>query len=186
MNRRSPVLTALLTALLAAGPALAAGAADVPEPAGYHGEPYKGPVPATLVGAEVIDAARAHALWESKAAAFVDVLPHAPRPEGLPEGTIWHEKPHDTIPGATWLPDTGYQALAPETETYLIDGLKAVSGGDADAPLVFFCKPDCWMSWNAAKRAVEHGYSQVMWFPGGVGGWTDAGWPLEPATPATP
>lgn len=164
----------------------AASGVEVPEPSGYRGAPYKAPVPATLSGAEVIDDAEAHALWESGAAAFVDVLAHAPRPENLPEGTVWHEKPHDSIPGAIWLPDTGYEALAPETLAYLLDGLAGVTAGSRDAPLVFFCKAECWMSWNAAKRAMANGYTKVMWYPGGVDGWADSGWPLEPVVPATP
>jgi rhodanese-related sulfurtransferase len=33
------------------------------------------------------------------------------------------------------------------------------------------------MSWNAAKRAVEYGYTSVYWFPDGMKGWTEAGYP---------
>jgi rhodanese-related sulfurtransferase len=33
------------------------------------------------------------------------------------------------------------------------------------------------MSWNAAKRAVEYGYTAVYWFPGGMQDWTAAGYP---------
>lgn len=160
--------------------------AQVPEPSGYRAAPYKAPVPATLSGAEVIGDAEAHALWDSGAAAFVDVLAHAPRPKDLPEGTLWHEKPHQSIPGATWLPDTGYDRLAPEMLAYLLRGLEAATAGARDAALVLFCKAECWMSWNAAKRAVENGYTRVIWYPGGVDGWAAAGWPLVPVAPATP
>jgi PQQ-dependent catabolism-associated CXXCW motif protein len=172
-----------LAAVLAVGLALPVQA-GVPEPSGYRGEPYRAPVPATLAGATVVGDSEAHRLWEAGTAAFIDVLPHPPRPAALPEGTIWHETPHDSIPGATWLPDTGYEALAPETLAYMLDGLAAASAGQRDAPLVFFCMTDCWMSWNAAKRALEQGYTQVIWYPGGVDGWAAAGWPLEPAMPA--
>lgn len=177
------VAGALLASLALAAPVAAGG--EVPEPTGYRGEPYRAPVPATLAGGEVIGDAEAHALWESHAAVFIDALPHTPRPAGLPEGTIWHEKPHLSIPGALWLPDTGYEALAPETLAYLLHGLETATAGELDAPLVFFCKADCWMSWNAAKRAIENGYSRVMWYPKGVDGWAEAGWPLEPVEPAT-
>ncbi len=172
-----------IAALLAIGLAFSARAAE-PEPAGYRGEPYKAPVPATLAGAEVVDTAGAHALWEA-GAAFVDVLPHPPRPAELPADTIWREPPHRSIPGATWLPDIGYQALAPETLDYMLAGLAMATGGARDADLVFFCKAQCWMSWNAAKRAIEHGYSDVKWYPGGVDGWAEGGWPLEAVQPAT-
>ena len=39
------------------------------------------------------------------------------------------------------------------------------------------------MSWNAAKRALTYGYSQVYWFPEGTDGWDAAGLPLEPSEP---
>ena len=39
------------------------------------------------------------------------------------------------------------------------------------------------MSWNAAKRAVEDGYTRVFWYPDGVDGWAAAGGALEPAEP---
>lgn len=173
-----------LLAALALGIALAANASE-PEPAGYRGEPYKASVPATLAGAEVVDADAARSLWSS-GVRFVDVLPHAPRPADLPADTIWRDPPHQSIPGATWLPDTGYEALAPETLAYMLSGLDVATAGAKDTPLVFFCKADCWMSWNAAKRAMEHGYSKVIWYPGGVDGWAAAGWPLEAVEPATP
>ncbi len=35
------------------------------------------------------------------------------------------------------------------------------------------------MSWNAAKRALEYGFSNVSWYPGGSDGWAKAGLPLE-------
>ena len=58
---------------------------------------------------------------------------------------------------------------------------------DRAAPLVIFCRSDCWMSWNAARRAVALGYSGIQWFPGGIEGWQAAGGaPLVKATPADP
>jgi rhodanese-related sulfurtransferase len=39
------------------------------------------------------------------------------------------------------------------------------------------------MSWNAAKRAVALGYSNIIWYPDGTDGWEKAGLPLTPATP---
>src|SRR5258708_4828866 len=48
----------------------------------------------------VITTAQAQALWQSHAAAFIDVLPRPPRPANLPAGTIWHEKPRNDIPGS--------------------------------------------------------------------------------------
>lgn len=172
--------TALLAALLLPGMALAQA---VPEPEGYRGAPYAAPVPEGLDGATTVDAEEAHRLWESGEVAFIDVLPREPKPPDLPEGTIWRERPHDSIPGATWLPNVGYEALAPQEQAYLEGGLLALTGGDPARPVLFFCKTNCWMSWNAAKRTLALGYRDVLWFPGGADGWAGAGYATEPAQP---
>ena len=112
-------------AVLAVLLALPAAAQSVSEPDGYRGEPYRAPVPATLQGAQVIDGAQALDLHDEGQAVFIDVFPRTLRPEGLPEGTIWREPPHQTIPGAIWLWNTGYQALSPEEETRIAEGYLA-------------------------------------------------------------
>lgn len=155
--------------------------AQAPEPADFRGEPYRAPVPATLAGARVVSPSEAVALHQ-RGVAFIDVLPRQNRPENLPEATIWRMPPHLTIPGALWLHDTGYQRISSDEAARLADGLSRASHGDKAAPLVIFCKTDCWMSWNAAKRAVALGYSAVIWFPEGVEGWQAQGGKLT--TPA--
>jgi PQQ-dependent catabolism-associated CXXCW motif protein len=115
--------------------------------------------------------------------ATVDVLPHAPRPANLPPGTIWREKPRQNIPGSSWLPDTGYGALAPVTENYLRTNLARVTGGDRTKTLVVYCLRDCWMSWNAAKRILAMGYANVVWYPDGTDGWVEANLPLRESMP---
>jgi len=162
---------------------LALAAAAPPEPAGYRNEAYRGPTPATLSGAKVLTSAEAHALWMNKGAVFIDVLPQAPRPKNLPKDVLWRDKPRDDIPGSLWLPDTGYGELAPSMLGYFAAGLKQASGGDLNRTLAFYCKRDCWMSWNAAKRALTLGYKSVDWYPDGADGWRDAGYPLERRTP---
>lgn len=149
------------------------------EPSGFRGPPYQAPVPATLSGARTIDAARAEALHDA-GVAFVDVYPRQKRPPGLPEGTIWRGAPHQTIPGAHWLYDTGYDRLSAPESQRLAGGLGRILA-DQDTPVVIFCRVDCWMGWNAAKRAVQMGYRNVMWFPGGVDDWLMQGRDLAPA-----
>jgi PQQ-dependent catabolism-associated CXXCW motif protein len=163
--------------------AQAARAADVAEPDGYRTDDYRSPTPATLRGAKVIGTDEAEAIWKSGNAVFVDVMPHPPRPPGLPPETIWRERPRLNIPGTTWLPDTGYGALATITETYLRTNLERVSGGDRGKLLVFYCLRNCWMSWNAAKRALAMGYMNVAWYPDGTDGWDDALLPLKESKP---
>jgi len=111
-------------------------------------------------------------------------MPQAPRPAGLPPGPIWRDKSRRNIPGSIWLPDTGYGALAAATEDYLRNGLAQAIGDEQTKLLVFYCQKDCWMSWNAAKRALALGYRNVAWFPDGSDGWQDAGLPLADAQPA--
>lgn len=160
-------------------------AETVPEPEGYRGPPYRAPVPATLAGATVVDLAQAEAM-QAAGAVLIDAMPQVARPDNLPAGTIWNDKPHDTIPGAVWLPGFGYESLAPADEAAFAATLALLSRGDSAHPLVFFCKAECWMSWNAAKRAVADGYRAVFWFPGGTDDWAAAGKDLVRATPYKP
>ena len=174
-------LLAILFAI-AAGPALAQ--ASVAEPDGYRRQDYRAPTPAGLSGAQTITTAQAHAIWTAGGAAFVDVLPQPPRPANLPAGTIWRERERPDIPGSLWLPDTGYGELAPGTEDYFRGGLDRATGGNQDKLLVIYCQRDCWMSWNAGKRALALGYRNVAWYPDGSDGWQEAELPMEKAVPA--
>lgn len=149
------------------------------EPDGYRMDHYRAPVPAALEGAVTIDVAQAYLLWSSGAAAFVDVWPRAPKPDRLPEGTIWREPQRHSIPGSIWLPNVGYGALADVTDAYFRRGMKKATGDDLTHPVVLFCLEDCWMSWNAAKRALNYGYETVYWMPDGTDGWAFYDYPLE-------
>jgi PQQ-dependent catabolism-associated CXXCW motif protein len=149
----------------------------------YRTENYRAPVPATLSGARVLTTAEAEAIWHAKGGIFIDVLPHAPKPQNLPAGTVWRDKPRLNIPDSIWLPDTGYGKLSAATEDYLKQGIKRASGGNDGAPLVIYCQQDCWMSWNAAKRILSYGYRNVAWYPDGTDGWEFAGLPLVESQP---
>lgn len=186
MTGRATAAALLVAAMVGAAAAATddiADAAVIAEPEAYRTEDYRAPVPATLQGARVIGTAEAETLWRDKRATFVDVLPHAPKPKNLPAGTLWREPLHRDIPGSFWLPDTGYGALAAVTETYFRDGLERATGGDHARALVFYCLRNCWMSWNAAKRALAMGFSDVIWYPDGNDGWAAAGLPLADVTP---
>jgi PQQ-dependent catabolism-associated CXXCW motif protein len=154
------------------------------EPDAYRNENYRSPTPASLRGARVISTAEAQVLWQAGTAAFVDVMPHIPRPANLPSGTLWRDKPRLNIPGSIWLADTGYGELSVATKEYLRAGLAQIAGGDLAKVLVIYCLRDCWMSWNAAKRAVSWGYTGVAWYADGTDGWQEAGLPLAQGRPA--
>jgi len=153
------------------------------EPEGYRTENYRAPTPATLKGARVITTSEAQQIWNDGGAVFLDVLPHAPRPANLPAGTIWREKPRLNIPASLWLPDTGYGALAPVTESYLRSNVARISGNDRAKLIVVYCQRACWMSWNAAKRILAMEYTNVAWYPDGSDGWEEAKLPLKESQP---
>ena len=171
----------LVVALLTLAPATAQQA--VPEPDGYRMEEYRAPTPATLAGARVLDTATLELMWRNMAAVLVDVMPRDVKPANLPAGTLWRDKRRDHIPGSVWLPNVGYGALSAEMDQYFRRSLDALTQGRRDRAVVFYCLTDCWMSWNAAKRALSYGYTGVAWYPAGSDGWAKAGLPLEPATP---
>ncbi len=68
-------------------------------------------------------------------------------------------------------------------EDYFRSNLERVTGGDRNRALVFYCLKDCWMSWNAGKRALGLGYAHVAWYPDGTDGWKAAGLPLQETAP---
>ncbi|MBS9478042.1 PQQ-dependent catabolism-associated CXXCW motif protein [Ancylobacter radicis] len=175
-------IAGLAAVLLALSPVSSEGALP-DEPDSYRMDAYRAPTPATLTGARVIDTRAAEALWKAKTAVFVDVMPRDVKPANLPAGTIWRDKPRDHVPGSVWLPNVGYGALSPDMDSYFRRGLATLSGGKPDAMLVFYCQTDCWMSWNAARRALSYGYTSVIWYPAGSDGWAKAGLPLDKATP---
>ncbi|MCO5064470.1 MAG: PQQ-dependent catabolism-associated CXXCW motif protein [Rhizobiaceae bacterium] len=155
----------------------------VAEPSGYRMDEYRAPVPATLKGARVVDTAEAEKLWRDKSAVFFDVMPRAPKPANLPAGTVWRDKPRSGIPGSIWLVNVGYGDINAETEAYFRKGIESQVGDDKSRPILFYCMTDCWMSWNAARRAVSWGYASVLWYPLGSDGWAKAGLPLVEEEP---
>jgi len=146
--------------------------AQVAEPGDYRMENYDAPVPETLAGAKRVDALQVKNLREEKNAVIIDVIPQHRRPEFIPKDQIWLPVDHKGVAGAIWLPDTGYGVLSPNGNDYLKNNLEKHTGADFQRPIVFYCRLDCWMSWNAAKRSLEYGYTNVYWFADGIDGWT--------------
>jgi len=175
---------ALATAFLVWVAAAAAQTETVPEPPDYRTDDYRAPVPATVAGGRAIATDEAERLWREKRAVFVDVLPAPRRPEGLKPDALWKPLPRRDIPGSVWLPDVGRGALAEPLDAYFRSALERATGGSKSAPLVLYCLADCWMSWNATKRAAAYGYTQLFWYRDGTTGWEAAALPMEEATPA--
>jgi len=159
-------------------------AAAIDEPEGYRLSAYDAPVPDTLAGARTVTAVQAHRLMRDEAAVVIDVVPQHRRPASLPDDALWLPVAHVGIEGALWLPDTGYGVQARITHDYLFDHLARATGGRRDRPLVFYCRMNCWMSWNAAKRAVLAGYRRVNWLRDGIEDWQFEDLPTQVLDPA--
>lgn len=171
------------TAAALPGPATTPAVAAVEEPLGYRTDRYRAPVPATLEGATVLDAQGLKVLLAEQRPVLIDVLPKQRRPPGRDPAQLWIEPKRKGIPGSVWLPNVGLGELPPETAAWLERQLHELTGGDKARPLVFYCDSNCWMSWNAAKRAMlELGYGRVYWLPEGVQGWKAAGQELVDLT----
>ena len=102
---------------------------------------------------------------------------------GAPSPSPPSDTKHFTVENAHWLANTGYGVLSAETEAYFKTHLEQLSGGDKAKPLVFFCLRNCWMSWNASKRAMTYGYTNVNWFSEGTDAWQEIGQPVTEARP---
>ena len=140
----------------------------VAAPQGLHEGPLHGPTPTRLPGGQVITTQGLMALLQQAGLpVFVfDVLGSA---AALP----------NAIPAA-WAAQGG--SFDDGTQQQMAQMLRQVTRGQSNAPLVFYCQgPECWMSYNAAARAVRLGYRNVLWYRGGLEAWQGAGLPLARA-----
>ena len=165
------VAAALAVVVFLASPALADSAVDVAEPAGIWTGPMRGHTPKTLAGATVLDLSALDALMASEPVLF-DVAVADKKPTDFPQDLPWLPI-HRSIPGAVWLPGAGAAPLDPAREALFYERAEELTNGDKSKPIVTFCHPECWGSWNAAKRLVLRGYTRVHWFPAGIEGWQD-------------
>ena len=95
---------------------------------------------------------------------LIDVALADRKPAGFPADRPWLPA-HRSVPGAVWMPNAGAAPLIPNAKRRS-SSASTLTGGDKAKPIVTFCHPDCWGSWNAAKRLVQRGYTAVHWFPG--------------------
>jgi PQQ-dependent catabolism-associated CXXCW motif protein len=88
----------------------------------------------------------------------------------------------ETIPSSKALLNSGgaYEnASVDEAFEKRFAGLLAAIAPDKSSAVVFFCgNRNCWLSANTAMRAKKLGYSQVMWYRGGMESWKAAGLPV--------
>lgn len=184
-----PLLLALLAPALPAT-ALAAAPAGTGAEAdsalftadGYRQTRYRSPTPDTVEHAVTVDTPAVQALIAADPTA---VLVDSYRATWRHDRFI-HDEGHRSIPGSLWLAYIGEHEVDAGWLDYLAQHLYQATGGDPDLPLVFFCRSDCWASWNAVRRAHGLGYRKLYWYRDGIDAWEQAGLPLVPATPAAP
>ena len=141
---------------------------SVMAPDGYRMENYRAPTPIELPGATVVDTQGLLRLLRDQRPILVDVTPKG-------------DEPRMQISDSLWLPNMGYGDLTDQQVSVFSRALQKVSSGAVKRPFVFYCLADCWLSWNAAKRAVALGVDGIYWYPAGSDGWREAGLPLVEA-----
>jgi PQQ-dependent catabolism-associated CXXCW motif protein len=133
-----------------------------------HTGAMHGPTPASIPGGQVITTKGLVALVQGRQAPYMlfDVL-------GGPQ----------TLPGAipaAILAQPG--SFNDQISQQFGQNLQQATGGRKDAQLIFYCQStQCWMSYNAALRAINLGYTNVLWYRGGIEAWQQAGLPTQPA-----
>ncbi len=163
-------LRILLLLALAAGVAMASEDTDhgVPPTRALKTTGLSGPTPREIPGAKTI---RTEELKLSLAAQPLPLL------FDVLGGDV-----HASLPGAIWLPGAGRgESFTDSLQLQLARTLEGTTKGDRSRPIVFFCQgPQCWLSYNAALRAVALGYQRVYWYRGGIEAWLAAGGELVP------
>lgn len=170
---------AMLRAAMLAAAFLCAVAASAQEPArpGAYGEEdrdwniaptkayrtgdYHGPTPREIPGGRVVSTYELSQMLQSEPRPYViDVL----------GGGI-----HRTIAGAFWMIGAGAGDMTGLEEKRFVEAMGKFAGGNKNQALVFFCvDAQCWLSYNAALRAIAAGYTNVFWYRGGVAAWRQA------------
>jgi len=133
-----------------------------------HTGAMHGPTPASIPGGQVITTQGVKALMDGKQAPFLllDVL-------GGPQ-VINEEQ--------AAAPASQAGSFSDGTQQQFGQYLQQATGGNKEVALVLYCQSrECWMSYNAALRAINLGYRNVLWYRGGIEAWQAAGLPLQPA-----
>jgi PQQ-dependent catabolism-associated CXXCW motif protein len=158
--------------------------APVPEPPGFWTGPINSAVPATIAGGKVINSARQlQSLLKGPGTIIVDVSNAPRRPDNLATGAPWLPLPHQAIPGSLWIPGAGLGEAPPAVDDFFRKQLAAATDNDASRQVIIYCHRTCWLSWNAAKRAIDYGYRNVYWYRDGIEGWTAAHFPTAVIEP---
>jgi PQQ-dependent catabolism-associated CXXCW motif protein len=145
----------------------------VPPTNRLHDGAMHGPTPVSIPGGKVVTTSQVAELLRSGADRYLllDVLGG---PERLP----------NALPAA-WLAQPG--SFDDAVQRQAAGAFQQATGGRKEAPIVLYCQSvHCWMSYNAALRAIAAGYSNVLWYRGGIEAWKAAGMPVQAAGAGSP
>lgn len=146
---------------------------------GYRASHYRSPTPAVSSVAQTLDTQAVQQLLAAQPhTQLIDVY----RRQWL-HGQFIEDQVHHHLPGSHWLANTGDGELSPIWQRYFEENLQRLSHGNSAWPLLFYCRSDCWLGWNAVKRAHALGYRQLYWYRDGIDAWQQAGLPLVTAQP---
>ena len=160
---------------IVSGPALAevpsaVAPGHVPEPAGLYDGALHGYTPNGVTGGTVLDTVALARLIETARPLLLDVAEQDRKPPSMGKDTPWLPT-HRSISGAVFLAGAGKGTADPSYAEAFKTRVALLVNGDTDAPIVTFCHPDCWGSYNAAKRLIGLGYTHVYWYRDGTEGW---------------
>jgi PQQ-dependent catabolism-associated CXXCW motif protein len=150
-----------------------------PEPEGYWTGEINGTVPATLRGGIVLRTQDLEALLKTDKVVLIDASNLPKKPEKLAPGAPWIPALHASIPDTLWIPGSGMGEIASDIDTLYRDQLAKATANNLDKPVVVYCHERCWLSYNAARRAISYGYRKVYWYPDGIEGWRAANLPTS-------
>lgn len=191
-KRLTGAVAAVLAMAVWAGP-VCAQQAEPFDAQGYRSARFRAPVDRDPAPALPITTAQARALHPGRDALFLDVLPAAGARRDSRTGAWTLAEPHETIAGALWFPETGFSPPEPVLWRALDAAVARFARHHPGRPVVVFCRADCWMSWNVARRLArtlasgragrEGAAPPVRWFDEGIEGWVEAGGTLVAASP---
>ncbi|MCH9808996.1 MAG: PQQ-dependent catabolism-associated CXXCW motif protein [Alphaproteobacteria bacterium] len=163
----------MVVAFGSASGAVAGAKPKFDEATGYRISRYRAALPDTVPGGKRVSTEEVEKLARDGLTVLIDVMPSY-GPGFDPKSGQWRmTRPRLNIPGSTWLPDVGLGKLPAILERYFAQNLDRLTAGDKTKPLLFYCQSDCWMAWNATKRAASMGYTTLYWYPEGTDGWSD-------------
>lgn len=190
--RKTVLLPALLivmltmaigSGVLAGMPFLHWGKADVFDAhTGYRIASFRAELPSAVSGGSLVDIDALEAMIAQDKPLLIDVVSaETSLSEWFRDWLRGHPPERKQIAGSIWLPRLGEGKLSQQEAGDQKRQLLILTTGSLDQPMVFYCLSNCWVSWNAARRAVSFGFRKVFWYRDGIEVWLDAGLPVQDA-----